>query len=424
MSVHTEVPAEGADRSARIDQPTFREVLGHYPTGVVVVTGMSPAGEPLGMVVGSFSSVSLVPPLVSFMPMTGSQTYGALRECPVFCINVLAHDQRDMCRVLSSRDPRKFDGVGWSVSEYGAPVLDEVVARIHCHPESEVEAGDHLIVLCRAVEVEVVRPVTPLLFFQGGYGGFSPAGMTARVDASLISAVKLAEVTRPQLDRLAEQYDCSAEALVQITERDLTIGAGSYGPQAQMDVRLGVRAPLMPPLGAVSVAWSPGLAERWLSDVRPTDEHVVARYRARLAAIRAAGYDVSLIPPGGAEAHDRLRAAISEYAEGPLTPARERAVSATIAAAEEYLSDFVPPAAKSIDVSAIVAPVFDPTVAKPTNSGMVLSLRNLPHGVSGAALHEWIRALRAAAAEVTLALAGPARGDFDRYVASGLRDLR
>lgn len=114
--------------ATEIDQRLFRDVLGHYPTGVVAVTGMDPAGGPLGMVVGTFSSVSLDPPLVSFMPTKESQTYAQLREAETFCINVMAHDQQGLCRTLSQRDPHKFDHIDWTPSSSGAPKLDGAVA--------------------------------------------------------------------------------------------------------------------------------------------------------------------------------------------------------------------------------------------------------------------------------------------------------
>lgn len=154
--------------------------MGHYPTGVVVVTGTADDGEPIGMVVGTFASVSLDPPLVSFMPSKTSSTFPRLRTASAYCINVLAFDQVALCRTMGARGPGKFDSVAWSTSPLGAPVLDGAVAHVHCVSSSSVEAGDHYIELCEVKGMEVSRPVTPLLFFQGGYGGFSPQTMSAK----------------------------------------------------------------------------------------------------------------------------------------------------------------------------------------------------------------------------------------------------
>ena len=169
--------------SATLDPAAFREVMGHYPTGVAVVTGFD-GDQPVGMVVGTFSSVSMDPPLVAFMPQVGSGTYARLQRSAAYCINVLAHDQLALCRTMAVPRDDKFDDVDWSRSPLGAPVLADAVAHIHCRPHRTVEAGDHWIVLCEVEAMEVSRPVTPLLFFQGGYGGFSPGGMSARASGT------------------------------------------------------------------------------------------------------------------------------------------------------------------------------------------------------------------------------------------------
>src|SRR5687768_14929467 len=93
-----------------IDPTLYRAVPGHYPTGVTVVTAFD-GDEPIGMVVGTFTSVSLDPPLVAFMPTTGSGTYARLAGASAYCINVLAHDQQDLCRTMATPGDDKFAGV-------------------------------------------------------------------------------------------------------------------------------------------------------------------------------------------------------------------------------------------------------------------------------------------------------------------------
>src|SRR5699024_3493873 len=132
-------------------------------------------------------------------------------------VSVLADDLLQACRSLASKDPNKFDKLSWSPSSMGAPMIYGVVAYVHGQVDQEIEAGDHYITLLAYDEVAVNRPVTPLLFFQGGYGGFSTTGLSAHVDESMISAVRVAEASRPQLDALAEKFQCSAHALVQIS---------------------------------------------------------------------------------------------------------------------------------------------------------------------------------------------------------------
>jgi 3-hydroxy-9,10-secoandrosta-1,3,5(10)-triene-9,17-dione monooxygenase reductase component len=159
-----------------IDSATFRRVLGHYPTGVCVVTAIDADGATSGMVVGSFTSVSLCPPLVAFLPDKSSTSWPRIERAGRFCVNVLASDQGDLCRVFVAKSKNKFEGVAHRVSANGSPVLDNVVAWIDCTLEAVYEAGDHYIVLGRVRELDIARPDQPLLFFRGRYGSFVPFG--------------------------------------------------------------------------------------------------------------------------------------------------------------------------------------------------------------------------------------------------------
>ena len=397
----------------------IRDVMGHYPTGVVVVTGIVD-DEPVGMVVGTFSSVSLEPPLVSFMPMTTSASYAKLRTAKHLVVSVLADDQLQACRTLASKDPNKFEKVSWSPSSKGAPMIDGAVAYVHGQIDQEIGAGDHYITLLAYDEVAVNRPVTPLLFFQGGYGGFSTTGLSAHVDESMISAVRVAEASRPQLDALAEKFQCSAHALVQISPIDQTIGATSYGGSSDADERIGVRVPLIPPLGEAAVAWSLDQVDQWVSRIFPPDQDVINQYRCLAATIREQGYAVSRIDhdPAG---YDALGHALSEYAGGELTPARDRAVRTTIAESASFFGGSITPSDTDLDLASIVVPVFDPTSEASLNSGLVLRLGHLPQGISGQQALEFIEAMQTAAAQVAETLATTAAKDYNRYANAGLR---
>lgn len=167
---------------ALVDQRRFRDVLGHYPTGVVVVTGMAGGGtlsgtrdgSPAGMVIGSFISVSLDPPLVAFLPRRDSRTFARLRTSPSFCVNVLAAEQERMCAQLGSGgQPGDLGGLPWHPAPSGAPILDGVVAWIDCQPDQVIDSGDHHIVLCRVTGLSAESASSPLLFFRGGYGRFA-----------------------------------------------------------------------------------------------------------------------------------------------------------------------------------------------------------------------------------------------------------
>ncbi|MCU1500017.1 MAG: hsaB [Acidimicrobiales bacterium] len=151
------------------DSARFRQVLGHFPTGVCVVTAFD--GEtPVGMAIGSFFSVSLDPPLVGFCAGRSSSTWPKLRAAGKFCINVLADDQEDVSRVFASKEADKFAGTGWDHSPLGSPRIQGALAWIDCTLEAVHEAGDHDIAIGAVHDLGVAREGSPLVFFRGGYG--------------------------------------------------------------------------------------------------------------------------------------------------------------------------------------------------------------------------------------------------------------
>jgi flavin reductase (DIM6/NTAB) family NADH-FMN oxidoreductase RutF len=158
---------------AGIDQAKFRQVLGSYPTGVCAITATSVEGSPVGMVIGSFTSVSLDPPLVGFLPGKDSSTWPLIEAAGHFCVNVLASDQMEVCRQLAAKGPDKFAGLDVSLSAHGHPMIANAIARIDCDIHAVVDAGDHWFVLGKVLALETVRDDDPMLFYRGRYGGFA-----------------------------------------------------------------------------------------------------------------------------------------------------------------------------------------------------------------------------------------------------------
>lgn len=155
-----------------IDSRLFRDVLGHFPTGVTAVTAVN-EGRPVGMAIGSFTSVSLDPPLVAFLPTKDSSSWGDIRAAGSFCVNIMAQDQMATCGVMASRADDKFADVEWRPGPTGAPIIEGSIAYIDCTIEAVHDGGDHDIVVGRVVELEVLDAKDPLLFWKGGYGTFA-----------------------------------------------------------------------------------------------------------------------------------------------------------------------------------------------------------------------------------------------------------
>jgi 3-hydroxy-9,10-secoandrosta-1,3,5(10)-triene-9,17-dione monooxygenase reductase component len=160
------------DDSPSSDVAKFRQVLGHFPSGVTVITAMAPDG-PVGLAIGSFASLSLDPPQVLFCPAKTSGSWPRIREAGAFCVNILADDQEDVSRVFASKGTDKFAEIGWRRSGNGSPLLDGVLAYIDCEIGSVHDGGDHEIVVGRVQDLEVRHEGGPLIFFRGGYGRVS-----------------------------------------------------------------------------------------------------------------------------------------------------------------------------------------------------------------------------------------------------------
>ena len=159
------------DSSRRVPDPvTFRRVLGHHPTGASVVTAMGLDGRPTGMVVGTFTSVSLDPPLVAFLPDKASTSWPRIREAGSFCANVLSAGQQAVSRQFARSGGNKFRGITWTPAPSGSPILRGAVAWVDCDIEQVFESGDHYIVIGRVRDLAAVSAEEPLTFWQGRYG--------------------------------------------------------------------------------------------------------------------------------------------------------------------------------------------------------------------------------------------------------------
>ena len=152
-----------------IDQRHFRDVLGSYPTGVCVITSIDGEGRRIALVVGSFTSISLDPPLVGFFPDKRSSSWPLIEQTGRFCVNVLGAGQLDLCRRFASRGDDKFGELAHGRSPAGLPVLDNALAWIDCTIDRVIDIGDHLLVVGAVEALDRNEQGTPLLFFRGGY---------------------------------------------------------------------------------------------------------------------------------------------------------------------------------------------------------------------------------------------------------------
>ena len=159
------------DANIEIDPNLFRQVLGHYPTGVTVVAAIDDH-HPVGLAIGSFFSVSLDPPLVGFCVARTSSSWPRIEAIGSFGISVLAEDQHETSGRFASKVEDKFEGETWEHAPVTrSPLISGAVAHIDCTLHSVLDGGDHHIVLGQVRSLDVHRgDVGPLLFFRGAYG--------------------------------------------------------------------------------------------------------------------------------------------------------------------------------------------------------------------------------------------------------------
>ncbi|MGW7099967.1 flavin reductase family protein [Streptomyces sp. NPDC054838] len=165
------------DERAPVGAAEFRAVLGNFASGVTVITAPATDGSagPAGFACQSFASLSLEPPLVTFMVARTSTTWPRIARAGVFCVNVLGAEQGALCRSFAVSGTDKFAGVAHRPSPAtGSPQLDAVPAWIDCRIHAVHTGGDHLIVVGRVEALGASGEGDPLLFHRGRFGRFAP----------------------------------------------------------------------------------------------------------------------------------------------------------------------------------------------------------------------------------------------------------
>ena len=378
--------------TAPVDPHVFREVMGHYPTGVVVVTGRDSEGDILAMVVGTFNSVSLDPPLVSFMPMMTSRTFAKMRECSSLCINILGGEQEDIVLTIAQRWENKLDGIEWFPSPSGDPVLSESIAWIDTTIWNTVEAGDHWIVLCRVNDMAVANPVSPLIFFQGGYGSFVSTSLMARMDHEILPAIHAAHGARAEVEALANSIGCEVSVFTAVSCDEMATVLSATGVGVDREEGLAHRVPMVPPIGDSYVFSRPiEEQERWVDKLREASAEVKDMHRMRLEFVREHGYLLSFLPVEGSAAYNEMRDATKRYEKGRLTPSQERNIRESIGRASVDYRVREVDEQQVYDVGSIVLPVRDPA----GEYSLTLRLGQLPPQSTGSTINTWLDEARA-----------------------------
>lgn len=152
------------------DSRAFRHALGHFPTGVAIVTTRTPEGRPVGLTINSFSSLSLEPPLIMWSLANQSPSLNVFENCNYFAINVISQAQVDAA--LGFANPKiedKFALVSHMDGEEGVPLLDNCVATFVCKNYRQHEGGDHTLFIGRVVRHSTITEHEPAVFHRGQF---------------------------------------------------------------------------------------------------------------------------------------------------------------------------------------------------------------------------------------------------------------
>jgi flavin reductase (DIM6/NTAB) family NADH-FMN oxidoreductase RutF len=151
-----------------IDSQELRRILGHFVTGVTVITTKDTSGAPFGLTANAFTSLSLNPPLVLICVDKGAQCYSCFVESNIFAINFLHEDQQEISRRFATKGADKFAGLNWHTGTHGVAILDGAIGHLECRIVQSYEGGDHAIIVGEVLH-GVASHDRPLLFFKGKY---------------------------------------------------------------------------------------------------------------------------------------------------------------------------------------------------------------------------------------------------------------
>ncbi len=159
-----------------LDIATFREVLASFPAGIVILTAVDADGQPYGLTITAFCSVSADPALILVCVDQTSTTLPAVQSAGAFTVNILVSGREELALRFASKRADKFEGVEWRVpaAAHGGPILSaDVGSYLVCRVDQELTAGDHQIFIGEAVEAGVRPGHPPLLYHNRDFASLA-----------------------------------------------------------------------------------------------------------------------------------------------------------------------------------------------------------------------------------------------------------
>ncbi|MGI5132459.1 flavin reductase [Pseudonocardia sp. CA-107938] len=370
----------------------MRRALAHYPTGVAVVTARGPGDTPLSMVVGTFTSVSLDPPLVGFLADRTSASWRGIRAAGHFCVSVLGAGHEHVCRAFATKAPDRF-AYATAVTSSACPYLHDAALWVDCEITDVLPAGDHDFVLGGVRQLGVGEAAAlPLLFLRGGYG--APRIDSLQVEAAgLAPVLRMADAVRPEIEAVSRELGVECVVLAAVDGDVVMIAAAGVdaridSPAGRLRTHVGSTFPLVAPLAAVFTAWAgPEEQRRWVAEgTRLAGTDVTDLAIEAMEAVRGRGCEIAT----GREVAERFR----RTAIGEETAGFEQVVREVVARRDSALRL---PLDQLSDVATLLVPVRDGTGRVVLSLGIV----NLTGQENHEQLHRCLRRLEEAADRAT-----------------------
>jgi len=364
-----------------VSSQEFRRALAHYPTGVAVVTAVGQDGSPVSMVVGTFTSVSLDPPLVGFLADRSSASWEGIRAAGRFCVSVLGAGHEDVCRAFATKAPDRFRHTT-TLSSSGCPRLEDAALWVDCEIEDILITGDHDFVLGGVRDLGIGEEGgLPLLFLRGGYG--APKIASLQLEAPGLGPVlRMADAVRPEVEALAREVGVECIVLAAVDGEVVMIAAAGFESAAVGSrTQVGSTFPLAAPIAAVFMAWAgPQERRQWLAEgTRLAGADVSGLAEASLEAVRTRGYEIAT----GRGVSERFRRIVLGDEGEPQADEPDGFAEVVRAVLEQHDPALTLPLDQLSDVTALMVPV------RGNDDRVVLSLGLI--GFTGTEDHSWLQ---------------------------------
>ncbi|WP_251551421.1 flavin reductase family protein [Neobacillus muris] len=147
----------------------FKKIMGLYPTGVTIVTTSDEKGNPVGLTVNSFASVSISPLMVLWCIDKNSSSLDAFLQADKYAVHTLSEQQKEACWAFAGKEKDRFSKVHWESSSNGLPIIKDSLGVFECKTVSKSEAGDHIILLGEVIDLSITDQ-SPLLYYNRNVG--------------------------------------------------------------------------------------------------------------------------------------------------------------------------------------------------------------------------------------------------------------